>query len=226
MVSIALQVRMKFQDNSDIEPRIKRFLDSLSGAQARAAEVATEAARKQVKHVRPLTEPRPGRNFKPIESVIRWRPVKSLNGDPGLNQQELNTEAGHWLVQNIGTGRSAVVHVAGRPNPTGRPAKGATYIRSIPSQKGRRIRAGLVFATGPGGTFVPPDRGQFRNQQLQLRKNVEGGPWSRTRSQAGIVIGREIEPQRFVQAGTKAGFREYRESVLAAARSEFSKPRG
>lgn len=228
---IQLRVFAKLRDggqlSTELAKRIARFEEQIATARREAAATATAKSKAAVKRIRPIADPRPGRNYEPIQNNLRWASGTSQDQDlVRLDTKSLDQKSRHWIIQNIGTGNSAVVHQAGRPNPQGRPAKDSTYVKSIKSQRGRRISAGLVFATGPAGQYTPP--GQGSGQQLYLRSKVSGGArgrsaWTRTHSQPGIIIRREIRPQRFVQAGAKQGFRQYRESVLSAARTAFEK---
>lgn len=208
---------------ADLRRRIRDFQRDVQRARRQAGQTATQTSRSLVPNTRPFAPPRPGRNAQRISQVIRWRPVGSGQDDAGvgLNVSELNKEAGHWIIQEIGTGQRATIKVGGRPNPTGRPTAGATYVRTVKSQRGRRISSGLVFATGPAGQYTPP--GAASGQQLFARRQIKGVPAVRTKSQAGIRIQREIRGRHFAQKGGEAGFREYRQSVLAAARSQFRK---
>jgi hypothetical protein len=222
MTTLKMTLSMKDRGKLDMKARIRSFSAQVSGAERAAATMATRTSRSSFKRTRPIAPPRPGRHGqgKMINSVV-WAP--RADGTVGLRQQELNKAAPHWIIQEIGTGERAVTRVANSPRPQGRPAKGASYVRTVPSQRGRRISSGLVFASR-NGVFTPP--GAARGQQLYLRRQVQGVPATRTKSQASIVINREIKGQHFVKKGGESGFREYRESVLAAARQQFRKGRG
>jgi len=208
-----------------LDRRLSQFIAEVNGARYRAARVATDVSRANVRRSRPLAPPRAGR-YHGLKDAIRWRPIGAEpSAGVGLALQELNQKFPPWLVQEIGTGQRAVQHVGGSPNPVGRPTKGAAYVKTVKSQIGRRISPGLVFAAG--GRYVPPGSG--RNQQLFLRSQVKGAPVrfdrATRRSQPAIRISKEIRGQHFIKKGGQAGFREYRESVLAAARSQLKKRR-
>jgi len=207
--------------NGDFASRIRNFEAAVRSAQQSAALVATKTSRSKVKRVRPLAPTRAGR-YHGLRDAIRWAPVQ---GGVGLAKQELDQKFPVWLVQEIGTGQRATQRVAGRPNPSGRPAKNATYIKTVKPQAGRPISSAFVFAT-KGGTYSPA--GAARGQQLYLRSQVKGAPVynSQTRRTAPrIVISKEIEGQHFVRDGGRAGSREYRRTVLAAARTQLRKKR-
>ena len=155
---------------------------------------------------------------------MEWQP----NGfGVALNIQKLNTDFPPWLVQEIGTNQRAIqgeASATGNATPVGRPAKNATYVKTVRSQVGRPIKGFLVWATR-GGQYTPP--GAATGQQLYLRSQVKGAPvrfdTSTNRYAANIKIGKEIEGQHFLRDGGQAGFREYRSSVLAAARTQMRK---
>lgn len=209
------------------DARLAVFLHEVQNARRSAAQVATTTSRQAIGRTRPFAPPRRGRNHESIERVLRWGLVGRGNTDAGvgLNFTELNKRSEHWIIQEIGTGQRATIKVADKPNPRGRPTAGATYVRTVKSQVGRRISSGLVFATGPAGNYSKP--GSASGQQLYLRRQIKNVPFAsrRDRSQPGIIIGREIPGQHFVQAGGREGFRHYRQSVLAAARSQLRKRR-
>ena len=150
-----------------------------------------------------------------LGSHVKWGAAPNQNR-VGLALSYLDKTAPHWIIQEIGTGSRAVVRAGGMPRPTGRPGKGATYVRSVKSQVGRRIN-GLVFATN--GQYSPP--GSRRDEQLHLASQVTGVPVRRGRRAPAIRIGREIPGQHFVKKGGTKGFREYETSLLAAAREAF-----
>lgn len=213
--------------NRDLNRRVTKFTQEVQVARTSAAKTATTESRRAYKRLRPLAPGRPGRNRKTaMTSHVKWQKTagaahKSVAGARGpsdgvaLRVADLDANAPYWIIQEIGTGRSASLK-----SPGGR----ATKIR-VKRQRGRRISPGLVWATGPRGSYVPPITGRVGQHQLFLRKQVKGVPWTRTRSQAAIRIKREIKGQHFVQAGGEQGFREYRESILAAARQQFHRPK-
>lgn len=206
-----------------LQTRLKTFQASVLAAQREAARSATGASRANVRRVRDLAPPRANR-YHGLKDAIRWHATP--DGGVALAVRELTAKFPPWLVQEIGTGQRAIQKVAGRPNPQGRPTKGAAYVKTVRSQRGRRISPGLVFATS-GGEYSPPNYVNRHNQQLYLRSQVKNAPVrfnpKTRRSAAGITISREIKGQHFIQKGGEEGFREYRQSVLAAARSQLRK---
>lgn len=227
MQKLKLQVRMAHQLDlpKEVQKRVGELMRVSVAAETRAARTATQASRRAVQNRRPFAAPRPGRNHLRISRALRFFPDPD-GGEVKLNTGFLDDRAPHWIIQNIGTNQSATLKRGGpSANPVGRPKKGASYVRKVKSQQGRRISSGLVFATGPRGSWSRP--GSAVGQQLYLRKHVSGVPFGnqRDRSQPGIRIGKEIRPQRFVQEGVKEGFSEYRSSVLAVARQQFRRGR-
>ena len=183
-----------------------------------AADTATTVTRAHFKPKRPGGVPaRAGRAASgQMLAGLRWV-TKPTTGMVAFDTAEADSKAPFWIIQEIGTGQSATLRQGGSANPVGRPAVGATYVRTVPTQIGRAIPRSLVWATGPGGTYSPAGAGS--GQQLYLRAKVKGAPQGPGRS---TFIGREIHGQHFVQRGGTEAFREYRSSVLAAARRAFA----
>lgn len=183
-------------------------------ARASAATKATAATRAAFTPLRPQNVPgRAGRAAKGrMINALEWKASSK-----GVAFDIAGASASHpfWIIQEIGTGQRAAIKSAGVTNPKGRPSAGATYSRSVKSQRGRLIPGSLAFGTGPSGTFTRP--GARGNQQLYLRAQLKGAP---VRPNA-LVISREIRGQHMVRIGGQTGFREYRKSVIAAARQAF-----
>lgn len=225
---MSLRLNVSVTDRGALGPqlqtRVRALLDAERSARLQAAQTATTTSRRNVKRIRDLAPPRKGR-YHGLQDALQWQATKG--GMVQLDMNRLNTNFKPWLVQEIGTGQSATEKLADKPNPIGRPAKGATYVKTVKSQLGRRISPGLVFASR-GGHFQRPSAA-LRNsgQQLYLRRQVTGAPArfdrATRRSEPGIRISKEIKGQHFVQKGGREGFREYRNSVLAAARSQLRK---
>lgn len=197
-----------------IKDRVRAFAAAEQKARLDAAALATQVTRQSFRYVRPVAPPRSGRsstggNFK---SHLRWGANKRATGGVAFDVVGVDKAAPHWIIQEIGTGKSAKI-----ADPL-RSASGAVsnvrITRSVPSQRGRRIR-GLVFATGPTGSYTPP--GAARGQQLYLRSQVKGVP----ANNHTIRIRREIKGQHMVRRGGQAGFRQYQQQVMTAARRNF-----
>lgn len=214
---LQLQVKVKDRQNmfgSGFAKRLKYFEDAELRARKMAARAATTATRANFSYLRDPIAPRPGRSSTGgrMKQSLEW---SARNGRVEFDMTQADREAPHWIIQEIGTGSRATLRSGGADNPVGRPRKGATYVRTVKSQKGRRIKGGLVFATG--GVYSPP--GARRDEQLQFISRVTGAP----HRPAAIRISREIHGQHFVRKGGQAGFHEYSQSVLAAARQAFQK---
>jgi hypothetical protein len=216
-----MTVKVTDRGSLNFDDRIRHFVAQDKSAKRAAAEMATRTSKNSFKRVRDVAPVRASRHGRgQMINNIKW--AVRQDGSVGLRKQELDKAAPHWIIQEIGTNSRATLKVANKPRPVGRPAKGAQYVKTVKSQKGRRISSGLVFASR-GGQFSAP--GSATGQQLYLRSQVQGVPATRMRSQAAIVIRKEIKGQHFIKKGGEAGFREYRESVLAAARQQFKKGR-
>ena len=164
------------------------------------------------------TPPRPGRTSTQgkMTKHVKWK-VNGSNVELDVNT--LNKRAPHWIIQEIGTGQRATMTRAGQRHAQGRMSKAdqAKYVRTVKSQRGRKISATLAFGTAPGGTFVPAGAGS--GQQLYRRRDLTGLSPFRVRR---ITIQKEIVGQHFVRDGGREGFRVYRQTVLAAARRTFA----
>lgn len=208
-----------------LDARIKAFTTDVKAAQILAGSRATVVSRNSIKSVRPTAPLRPGR-YHGLRDAVKWGALRNSDGVQ-VAVSQLNSKFPPWLVHEIGTGQKAIQHVGGKPNPVGRPAKGATHVKAVKSQIGRRLSPGLVFASG--NKYQGPDKGRFRQDQIVPRAGVTGAPprfdRATSRSQPGIRISREIPAQHFIKKGGEAGFRDYRQSVLAAARSQLKKRR-
>jgi hypothetical protein len=203
--------------SNPIQRRVAQFLAAERRARTKAAEVATRTSQSTFKYVRP---PVPGAQRASrhstggrFASFINWRPLES--GGVALDVSKLDTEAPHWPILELGTGQRGKMRYGGDET-EGVQARSATTLR-IKSQRGRRIHGSLVFADTLGGAYTPP--GARRNQQLFFRSQVTGAPRRRT----PIIIKREIQGQHFIRKGAQAGFRQYQQSVTAAARQAFRK---
>lgn len=211
--------------------RCTKLVQADRAAQKAAAAEATAATRAAFTLRRPSNVPaRRGR-------LASGQMLRSLHWSAGsevvFDIAEADKDAPFWIIQEIGTGKSATLRRGGQANPRGRPAVGATYVRTVPSQTGRAIPGSLVWASGPSGRYSRP--GSARDQQLYLRGRIKSAPqrpgldaFLRKPKTAGraIRITNEIHGQHFVQQGGTKAFREYRVSVLAAAQRAFAgKPR-
>lgn len=199
--------------------RLDLFLRSEHIARDQAAATATAATQKGFTYKRPFdASKRPGRTFTTggrFPTFLEWRATADR---VAFDAQQANSRVPYWIIQEIGTGESARIREAGETVRRGRPSREEASVRSprIPSQRGRLIPGSLAFGTAEGGNFTPA--GAARGEQLYLRSRLKNAPVQRR----PLVITREIEGQHFVQKGGEAGFRQYRTSVLAAARQAFA----
>ena len=211
------------QPKGDFKVRMDNKLRELAqgekAALAAGARKAESVSRGRFVYKRPANAPRrPGRSSTggKLMKHVRWVPQES--GLVELNAKELDQKAPHWIIHEIGTGQRATMRRAGVKNPRGRARKGASHVRTVKAQHGRRISAGLAFGDSPGGKYFPPGAGS--RQQLYVRAGLRGrGPISRAKR---IVISNEIKGQHFVRDGAREGFLEYRTSMRAAARRAFA----
>ena len=225
MLSVSVKVTDRGALGSGLKTALTLFLRQEKQARADAAAVANAVSKAQVKRIRPLAPPRSNR-YHGLRDAIEWQPNSF---GVGVDMAKLDADFPPWLVQEIGTGERAIQYEAtpqGAKNPVGRPQKGATYVKTVRSQVGRPISGNLVWATA-GGQYTPPIGARTVNQQLFLRSKVKGAPvrynTQTKRYEARIIITREIEGQHFLREGGRAGFREYRTSVLSAARTQLKK---
>jgi hypothetical protein len=224
MPTLTVQLQNSGALGPGLHQRLVAFDRAVRAAQQAAAIEATRASRAKVKRVRDLAPAR-AKRYHGLADAIRWAPLK--DGGVGLASEELSQKFPPWLVQEIGTDQRAVQRIAGRPNPTGRPTAGASYVKTVKPQHGRRISNYYVFVTG-GGLYSKPRQGAHGEALVprSLAKNAPVRFDSATRrAAAGIVIQKEIEGQHFIRDGGRDGFREYRTSVLAAARAQLRKSR-
>jgi hypothetical protein len=203
---------------TEIDRRLDRFLADERTARQKAAKIALFTSHAMAPSERPIAPARRGRaQTSRLRSNIAWT-ADATSSTVSLDYQKLNRTNPYWVIQEIGTGQRGTMKRAGVTNPVGRAAKGSQYVVAVRSQVGRPIPSGLVWATGPRGTFMRP--GQGFNQNLYQRSKIKGAPRGRRFT---MTITREIEGSHFIQGGARAGFRQYRPSVLAAARQAFDR---
>lgn len=194
--------------------RLRKLEQENLHAMTTAAQTATRETRNGFTYRRDIAPPRPGRSATggQMRSHLKW---VVREGGVDFDVQHADAAVPHWIIQEVGTGETAVLRNPEEANPVGRPKKGASYVRRIPSQVGRRLPGGLVFASG--GIYSPT--GSASQEQIHLASTVTGVP----RGAPAIKIRREIEPQHMVREGGTAGFRQYRSNLLSAARTAFQK---
>jgi hypothetical protein len=206
---------------ANIARGLRQFADDELAARSKAARKATITTRSIVSRtMRPRTIARRGRNFPILATNLRWNAGQDSSSAVEFDIADADTRMRFWIVQEIGTNERAIIKHGGSSNPGGRPKKGATYVRSVRTQRGRAIgHGGLAFGTGPVGKWTRP--GAARGQQIQVARNLSGiPPWAIGRLPR-IIIQREIVGKHMVALGAEAGFRQYETDVLTAARRAF-----
>jgi hypothetical protein len=210
-----------------ITDRVKQLVKMEQVARRQAAQTATSATQAGFTYKRPANASRRrGRSFSTggqFPSFLEWKLTET---GVGFDAKGANRRVPYWIIQEIGTGESARVRHGGEKVRRGRPTREEASVSSprIPSQRGRVIPSSLAFGTSEGGTYTPP--GAAAGQQLYLRKRLSGPNLSvinqHPSQQHQLVISREIQGQHMVRDGGQQGFRQYRTSVLAAARQAFA----
>lgn len=211
-----VQLLQRFDLVKEIQRRADEF-ERYSQVDAQlAASKATRVSRSHFESrlVGRTTVPsRPGRestqgNF---ANFIQWRPV----GTGHIIELDVKKLPSYWLVQEIGTGRSAQVSGV---NPSGDVR--APLAATVKTQVGRRLPAGLVWSGMNPGT-----------DQIIPRSDL-GGAGSFKRDAQGnyarfkrIKITEEIKGKHYVGVGGRAGMRDYRSNVKKAAHKLFDRPR-
>ncbi len=221
--SIAFDIKKPNALGGGIRRAMKVLAEGEQRARKDAAQIATQTSRSNFRYLRPANAPkRPGRPSTggKFADALKWEAKPGPTGMVEFDLAHIDKRVRYWIILEIGTGQSATMRRADKPNPRGRPSAGATYVRTVKSQVGRRISPNLAFGTGPRGTYTP--FGAATGQQLYLRRQLKKAPVGPRRAQNGVYISREVIGQHFVQKGGREGFRAYRTSVRAAARRAFA----
>jgi hypothetical protein len=208
---------------TELNKRMQAFQRAELAARRSAAQTSQAVSRAKSPSRLPLAPPRRGRaQSSRLKTNIDWK-TGVIGGQSvvQLDTEKLDRANRYWIIQEIGTGQRATMKRGGSPNPTGRSTKGSDYVVTVRSQRGRPISGGLVWATGPRGTFMRPRQGT--NQNLYLRSQVRGAPPRPVYTRNLMRIGKEIKGSHFIRDGAQAGFRQYRPTVLAAARQAFDR---
>lgn len=195
-------------------------------ARKQAAAVATRVTRETWHYKRPghivpdrTNRESTGGNF---AQALQWKASGNLP-EVAFDLSTANHRAQYWIIQELGTGESAVLKRAGASNPRGRPRTGSNYVVTIPKQRGRLISSALGWADEVGGTLTAP--GAAHDQQLYLVRQLVGprGGKPRRNRKRKLYISHEITGQHMVRTGGREGFRQYNDQVLAAARRAFTR---
>lgn len=215
-----LQIQMNLIKQSGYvkkyDARLDSFIDRVHQAARKAAVEAERVSKKRAKGVRAPQAARPFRTSGPgaLGKSIDWKIAANDKSFVELDINRLDSNVPWWRVQEVGTGKSAVMRRGGKPNPQGQVPKGADFKIQIKSQKGRIIPGSLVFVSRNGNAQKPSDRS--RRQALVQRTQAKNAAFIPTNP---LVIRNEIEGKHFIRNGAREGFRDYKNDVLAAARA-------
>lgn len=196
----------------------QQFVQRTAQHESEAARVATEESRlvyRRWQSRRPFVAPRPLRQttMGAFPNLLTWKRINQ--GQIEFDRGTLVGQAWYWEIQEIGTGQSARIL-----NPSGSV--------TVPSQIGREIPPGLVWADGPGGSSHKPMSAKARqeaeqlgslasaNQQLYPAALMGGGYHHR----AGRIR-KQIKGKHFVRDGGYLGMKTLRESLIEDARKTF-----
>jgi hypothetical protein len=215
-VDITFEQNIKGLFGRNMTERTNRMVADVLAAGRSAASDATKTSQAGFVYKRPANAARrrgretTGGRF---PQKVQW---SAVDDQVELNVAELNKDVPYWIIQEIGTGQRANIRTGGQSNPRGRPKKNSQNVVTVKSQLGRRISSQLAFGTSPRGRYSAP--GAASGEQIYLRRQLKNVPLN----PRAIIIHEEIEGQHFVREGAREGFRQYRPSVLAAARRAFA----
>lgn len=204
-----------------VSPKAKKFLEMPSAARAfgiKAVDLTVDAAHQatttsRATYAENLTQrphaPARASRFTTrgrLEEMIAW---EAKGGLVSFDRNALDTEAWYWIILEVGSGESAVVHtLAGNED------------IAIPSQIGRELPRGYYWGNADGS---PAQYGGLHN----LFPYAEGASYHGYASTANeygeqLVIHREIHPKHFVRDGGIAGLDFLREGLTAEFRRLFT----
>lgn len=196
----------------NLERNLRNFTKRHERAMNRAVQTATTRSRAQFQSRlsgRPHVPARPGRpttggNF---GRMIKWQRERLGKHEyVAFQEEDLAARAPYWLIQEIGTGQSAMITDIQTPV-------------SVRSQRGRRISPSLTFADAQGN-YAPPQPGR-QDQQIRSLSDVKMAPFRADLD--AIVIKREIEGKHFIRDGGHQANDQYRSTLLSLARDTFRK---
>lgn len=185
----------------NIQSSAAQFIQVAQLRATEAAKVATDTSRTVFSsHLsgRPLAPPRPGRKTTGggFANDLEWLPT--TKGNIEFDVLGIEGQAPYYLIQEIGTGKSAVIL-----NPPGSIA--------IRSQRGRLINLGLQWADGTGQAPSRPGHGGLQQIYATADLNMSKSHGRLRR----IRIRREIKGKHFIRDGGIEGF-SYLDSTLRA----------
>ena len=187
---------------SGLKRDIRKFEDGARKAADNAAERATSVSRATFRSRlsgRPttnLSRPKRPSTQGAFASHVNWSP-KGDGHSVALGVSELEGAAPYWIIQEIGTGKSANINKGSQGTGTRAPRS-----VSVRRQAGRILPRGLIWS----GNNPPKD-------QVEPR---QGRPGPRVG-----VIRNEIKGKGYVRIGGNAGFRLYDRELEEAWRGAF-----
>lgn len=181
----------------------------------RAAQRATAISRSTFQSKlsgRPHVPPRPGRPTTggQFPNLLQWTPQQTQEGTfVAFNLGQLAGRAPYWLIQEIGTGRSATILNTGERV-------------GVRSQVGRPIPRTLSWADASASYDVPlSERTRQAPQQLMSVRDVKNAPLMMDLEPQRIR--KEIEGKHYIRDGGMHANREYQLSLESLARRAFSR---
>ena len=198
---------------SSLDNRLDRLVKANKSALNKAAFAATKASIAQfnaTKSNRPKVASRNKRQTTGgrFPTLLNWKRQSWKNEEYARFQRKpLDTQAGYWLIQEIGTGNTARI-------------LDTNEVVKIPSQRGRKIKKAFQFAD-VGGGYQAPGAGRYGSDQIRNIRDIKDAPFRPDLT--GIRIEREIEPKGFVQTGGRIGMQKYRQEIGSDFRTIFKK---
>lgn len=203
-----------------VSPQARRFLNAATAAQRfklaikqremEAAKVATDVSRMTFKSriARPLAPPRHGRptTMGLFADYINWSPSGKTKGFIDFDSSGLAAKAEYWLIQEIGTNRTATI-----TNPPG--------VVTVRSQIGRIIPFNLYWAQGVGGSASDARTGAS-GDQLYYATEVNAKSLHNVRARRKRIR-REIKGRHYLQAGGAEGIQYLGVKLGADAKKIF-----
>lgn len=202
---------MKAKKFLNLSQGVQEFLKAASQHELDAAKLATTVSRDTfTSHLsgRPLVPQRPGRRTTggSFASYIQWiKEPKSRDISISLDSKLLKSVGPYAFINEIGTGKTAVIL-----NPPG--------TITIPSQIGRNLPRGMVWAGAAGADAVGPSTGANGRENLFLRADVNGG--FVVKGRVGRIR-RETKGKHFIQQGGAQGFRTLAVGLTADVKRIF-----
>lgn len=188
---------------------VREFKRGQSRALNRARQVATTQSRATFQsslsgrpHV-PKREGRPTTGGR-FGKMLLWE-KEEQDGETFVAFQvsELEGQAPYWLIQEIGTGESAMI-------------LDRRQTVSVKSQRGRLISPTLTWADAQGNYDVSQGR---RDQQLRSLQDVKNAPLRIDMDE--LRIKKEIEGKHYIREGGMQANTQYQASLLELARRTF-----